>query len=80
VVDFTNPAMPGGWPGRIPTAGPGSLTIGGAWGSYWYNNFIYETNIPEGLNIFRLRSRVTAGTRRFPFLNSQSQLGRVPVP
>ena len=26
--------------------------IGGAWSSYWYNDFIYETNITEGLNIF----------------------------
>jgi len=27
--------------------------IGGVWSSYWYNNFIYETNITEGLNIFQ---------------------------
>jgi len=24
------------------------------WSSYWYNNFIYESNINEGLNVFRL--------------------------
>jgi hypothetical protein len=48
-------------------------------GSYWYNGSIYETNITEGVNIFRLRSRATAGARRLPFLNPQSQVGRVKV-
>ena len=56
----------------LPPLDPETLTLAGAWGSYWYNGFIYETNITEGLNIFRLHSRVTAGARRFPFLNPQS--------
>jgi hypothetical protein len=80
VVDFTNPrrARTVAW-SDPPPLDPENLTLGGAWGSYWYNNFIYETNITEGLNIFRLRSRVTAGARRLPFLNPQSQVGRVRV-
>jgi hypothetical protein len=54
---------------------PSILTLGGAWGSYWYNGFIYETNITEGLNIFRLRDPViTPRARVFPFLNPQSQI------
>jgi hypothetical protein len=28
--------------------------LGGAWSSYWYNNFIYESEITKGLNLFRL--------------------------
>jgi hypothetical protein len=48
-------------------------------GSYWYNGFIYETNITEGWKIFRLRNRVTAGARRLPFLNPQSKVGRARV-
>ena len=36
--------------------------LGGAWSSYWYNDFIYETNITEGLNIFRVHR--AAGERR----------------
>ena len=87
VVDFTNPANPKtvAWsdPPPIPCctdaleAGGIDLSLGGAWGSYWYNNFIYETNITEGLNVFRLSSNVTAGAKRFPRLNPQTQVGPV---
>jgi hypothetical protein len=81
VVDFTNPAAPKtiAWsdPPPIPccTSPFLPLSLGGAWGSYWYNNFIYETNITEGLNVFRLSSPTTAAARRMPFLNPQTQLG-----
>ncbi len=47
-------------------------TLGGAWSSYWYNNFIYETNINEGLNIFRLSGKATGGAMRLDHLNSQT--------
>jgi hypothetical protein len=78
VVDFTDPARARtvAW-SDPPPLDPANLTLGGAWGSYWYNNFIYETNITEGLNIFRLSDRAVAGARRLPFLNPQSQVGRV---
>ena len=83
VVDFTNPARPRtvAWsdPPPIPccTSPFLPLSLGGAWGSYWYNNFIYETNITEGLNVFRLSSSVTAGARKRPFLNPQTQIGPI---
>jgi hypothetical protein len=83
VVDFTNPAQPKtvAWsdPPPIPCCSSPflPLSLGGAWGSYWYNNFIYETNITEGLNIFRLSSNATAGAKRFPRLNPQTQVGPV---
>jgi hypothetical protein len=78
VVDFTNPARARtvAW-SDPPPLDPANLTFGGAWGSHWYNSFIYETNITEGLNIFRLSDRATAGARRLPFLNPQSQVARV---
>jgi hypothetical protein len=78
VVDFTDPTRPRtvAW-SDPPPLDPATLTVGGAWGSYWYNGGIYETNITEGLNIFRLSDRVTAGARRQPFLNPQTQLGPV---
>jgi hypothetical protein len=47
--------------------------IGGAWSSYWYNGFIYETNITEGLNIFRFSGNQTAGAVRLGHLNPQTQ-------
>ena len=84
VVDFTNPTKPKtvAWsdPPPIPccTSPFLPLSLGGGWGSYWYNGLIYETNLTEGLNIFKLSSRVTAGTRKFRFLNPQTQIGPVP--
>jgi hypothetical protein len=83
VVDFTNPAKPKtvAWsdPPPIPCCSSPflPLSLGGAWGSYWYNNFIYETNITEGLNVFRLSSKATAGAKKFPRLNPQTQVGPV---
>jgi hypothetical protein len=72
VVDFTDPAnaVELGFsdpPPIVPT------DIGGAWSSYWYNNFIYETNITEGLNIFRFSGSATGGAMRVPHLNPQTQ-------
>jgi hypothetical protein len=71
-VDFTDPANPKelAWsdpPPIVPT------DLGGAWSSYWYNNFIYETNITEGLNIFRFSGKETAGAMRLSHLNPQTQ-------
>jgi hypothetical protein len=52
--------------------------IGGAWSSYWYNGFIYESNITEGLNVFRLSSRKTASAIRLKRLNPQTQEFTLP--
>jgi hypothetical protein len=71
VVDFTDPANPV----ELAYSDPPALDpfdIGGAWSSYWYNNFIYETNITEGLNIFRFSGEETAGAIRLDHLNPQT--------
>ncbi len=82
VVDFTDLNNPveiaySDPPPIQPPGGPfcGSLgcEIGGAWSSYWYNNFIYETNITEGLNIFRFSGKETARALRLDHLNPQTQ-------
>jgi hypothetical protein len=72
VVDFTNPAsaVTLAWsdpPPLVPTQ------LGGAWSSYWYNNFIYESEITKGLNIFRFSGKETGGAIRLPHLNPQTQ-------
>lgn len=87
VVDFTdldNPVeIAYSDPDPIPPPG-GPLCdelgceIGGAWSSYWYNNFIYETNITEGLNIFRFSGKETAGAIRLDHLNPQTQEFTLP--
>jgi len=47
--------------------------LGGAWSSYWYNNFIWESEITKGLNVFRLSDKATAGAKRLAHLNPQTQ-------
>jgi hypothetical protein len=56
-------------------AGPAPPTcqLGGAWSSYWYNGFVYETNITEGLNVFRFSGNETAGALKLDHLNPQTQ-------
>jgi hypothetical protein len=72
VVDFTDRANAEelGWSDPPPVVPP---DLAGAWSSYWYNNFIYETNITEGLNIFRFSGNETAGAMRLGHLNPQTQ-------
>jgi hypothetical protein len=72
VVEFTDPASPVtlGWsdpPPLVPTQ------LGGAWSSYWYNNFIYESEITKGLNVFRFSGKETGGAMRLDHLNPQTQ-------
>ncbi len=86
VVDFTDPAnaVTLAWsdPPAAPVPPPPldflGLDIVGAWSSYWYNNFIYETNIGEGLNIFRFSGKETAGALKLDHLNPQTQEFTLP--
>jgi hypothetical protein len=79
VVDFTDPANARtlAWsdppPKPVPPGSPFCCDVTGAWSSYWYNGFIYETNIGEGLNVFKFSGRETAGARRLDRLNPQTQ-------
>jgi LVIVD repeat len=72
LVDFTDPANPVelAWsdpPPIVPT------DIGGAWSSYWYNDFIYETNITEGLNVFEYVGPQVRGNFNLDYMNPQTQ-------
>jgi hypothetical protein len=83
VTDFTDPANPVtvAW-SDPPSLGPGPFCsatsppgcqLGGAWSSYWYNNFIYESEIQAGLNVFRLSDSATGGAIKLDHLNPQTQ-------
>jgi hypothetical protein len=77
VVDFTDPASPVtlGWsdpPPLVPTQ------LGGAWSSYWYNDFIYESEITKGLNVFRFSGTETGGAMMLSHLNPQTQEFSLP--
>ncbi|MCA1675361.1 MAG: hypothetical protein LC799_25295, partial [Actinobacteria bacterium] len=87
VTDFTDPSKPltpawsdpvslGPGPFCDPDADgplPGRCQQGGAWASYWYNGFIYESDTTKGLNVFRFSGREAAGALRLPYLNPQTE-------
>ena len=85
VLDFTDPANAEvvAW-SDPPSLGPGpfcggTCQLGGAWSSYYYNQgFIYESDITEGLNIFRLRDRIIDNSVRLDHLNPQTQEFTLP--
>ena len=56
---------------------PNQLTAAGAWSSYWYNGFIYESDETKGFHVFELNDPVVANTVEVPFLNPQTLMGRV---
>jgi hypothetical protein len=78
VVDFTNPAAAK----EIAYADPAPLVdpdppvgieLGGDWSTYWYNGFIYESDILRGLMIWNLSDSAVAGARKLHHLNPQTQ-------
>ncbi len=79
VVDFTDPANARtvAWVDPV-SLGPGPFCdgfcqIGGSWSTYWYNNFIFDSDITRGLQIFGLSDRARAGAIRLDGLNPQTQ-------
>lgn len=81
VTDFTDPANPKTiafadpeWLGTVTTpTGAVVNELGGAWSTYWYNGFIYESEITKGLNVFLLSDKVRAGDIKLTHLNPQTQ-------
>lgn len=51
------------------------LVLGGTWSAYYYNGFIFSSDIQKGLDVLELQDprTATAGDRRVPRLNVQSQ-------
>ncbi len=62
IIDFTDPDRPFeiGYFDRGPVDPPpaegerGSNTIGGSWGAYWYNGYIYSSEMARGLDVLEL--------------------------
>src|ERR1700722_14018684 len=55
VMDFTDPAQPFeiAYFDRGPID-PNMLVLGGDWSAYWYNGYIYASEIARGLDVFQL--------------------------
>ena len=47
--------------------------LGGAWSSYFYNGFIYESEITKGLNLFVVSDPRLSGYIRLGHLNPQTE-------
>jgi hypothetical protein len=71
VLDFTDVMNPRelGYVDPLPV----DINKGGAWSSHWYNRYLWESDIDEGLNVFRLNEPVTDRTLTMPLLNPQTQ-------
>jgi hypothetical protein len=88
VVEFTDPQNPKelAWsdPPPIPVTFPTPFCpplgceLGGVWSSYWYNGFIYETHINEGLNIYQFTGKQTRRAMSVGHLNPQTQEFTIP--
>jgi hypothetical protein len=79
VIDFTNPASPA----EIAYADPAPLSSdtligGGDWSSYWYDGFIYESDMRRGLIVWNLSSNAVAGAKKLGHLNPQTQETTLP--
>jgi len=82
LVDFTDPAQPFeiAYFDRGPID-PNMLVLGGDWSAYWYNGYIYGSEIARGLDVFELtptkfltQNEIDAAkTFRVPELNVQNQ-------
>jgi hypothetical protein len=85
LLDFTDPTNPHaiGWsdpPADVVPAPPG-LILGGAWATYWYNGYHYESNIKKGLMVFESTSPEAQTRVTFDFLNPQTMMPfEVPPP
>jgi hypothetical protein len=78
VFDFTNPANTKeiAYADPAPLVNPNdpaALELGGDWSTYWYNGFIYESDITRGLIIWKLSDKAVAGARKLGHSNPQTQ-------
>jgi hypothetical protein len=78
VVDFTDPANAKEIAYADPAPlvnpnNPSAIELGGDWSSYWYNGFIYESDITRGLGIWKLSDMAVAGAKQLGRLNPQTQ-------
>jgi RTX calcium-binding nonapeptide repeat (4 copies)/LVIVD repeat len=83
VTDWTDPANPVTMASADPPPlDPNVLVVGGAWATYWYNGFIYESEITKGLHIFGLNisEAQPGGFRPEAFSNPQTQLEQIVLP
>lgn len=74
VLDFTDPDNPVeiAYFERGPLSPPG---LGGSWSAYWYNGYIYSSDIAKGLDVLKVRGQefASANRVRMDHFNPQTQ-------
>jgi hypothetical protein len=61
-----------------PPLNPEAFSSGGAWSTYWYNGFMYESEITKGFHVFELDDEVVDNAVELPYLNPQTTMQRIP--
>jgi hypothetical protein len=76
VIDFTDPGKPReiAYFERGPLSGQGML--GGSWSAYYYNGYVYSSDITKGLDVLQVNDPLTdpAKTVTVKELNAQTQV------
>jgi hypothetical protein len=74
VFDFTDSANPEeiGWFDRGPLSDE-ELILGGSWSAYYYNGYIYSSDIQKGLDVLKLRDHRVANAKRVRMWNFNPQ-------
>ncbi len=82
VIDFTDPenVRELAWFDRGPLSND-RLVLGGSWSAYWYNGYIYSSDIQQGFDVLKLTDpAISAALRPSPsVLNVQSQVPLSPT-
>jgi hypothetical protein len=76
VIDWTNPKKVKelAWFDRGPVD-PTRLVLGGFWSSYYYNGYIYGSEIQRGFDVFKFEDKKIKGAEKYQYgtLNAQTQ-------
>jgi len=78
VIDFSDPEEPEeiAYADPAPLVNPNNPTAiegGGDWSTYWYDGYIYESDMTRGLLIWKLFDRAVFGAFKLGHLNPQTQ-------
>jgi hypothetical protein len=79
VIDFTDPANARQIAFADPAPLSDTLVTGGDWSTYWYDGYIYESDIRRGLIVWQLLDPAVFGARKLGHLNPQTQEVSFPL-
>ncbi|GAA1256301.1 hypothetical protein GCM10009677_03050 [Sphaerisporangium rubeum] len=78
VVDYTDPAAPKeiAYVDRGPIGSSGEPQLGGSWSAYYYNGYIYSSDITKGLDVIAIDDPLTDPAKKVTVeeLNAQTQV------